>query len=119
MAFEQSGDRVQEERQHPAVGLGDVKRALQGALGGALVTEGFPSGRLKQQRFDRRNPVGHQDGAVDDGREGGGGCQRIVLGEPQRGHGGAYLPRFPFIRTEFGEGSLGLLSRTRPDQGSQ
>ena len=52
LALEQRRAGVQQERQERAVGLGEIERALQGAVGGAGVAERVPGDRRQQVRLN-------------------------------------------------------------------
>ena len=96
-ALEQVRRRVQHEPQEPAVGFGQIERALEGAPGGGLVAaERIPGDRLQQERRDQPGPPAHGSGAIQDRRERGGRRVRIVLGEPQRRGGDTHLAAVGF-----------------------
>lgn|GEM_PF-2628230 len=44
---------MKEERQEHALGLGEIERVLEGALGGTGVAERFARDRLEQEGVDR------------------------------------------------------------------
>ncbi len=64
VALEQARRRLEEERQQHAVGLGQIERALQGALGGAGVAKRVPGDRLQQERLNPQEGRGYRSGAV-------------------------------------------------------
>ena len=68
--FEDVGQRVQDERQQDALGLGRVQRPLQRRLCGLLVAELLAGGRVEDVRLDRRRrPVKGRRRALEHGRE--------------------------------------------------
>ncbi len=94
MALEQPGGGVEEEGQEQGVGFGEVEGVLEGASGGDLVAERVARDRLQQERPDRPCAVilRYGGGAVEDGRERGGCCLRVVLCEPPHRPGAAAPP---------------------------
>ena len=117
VALEQARRGVQQERQQHAVGLGDIERALQGALGGAGITERVPGDRLQQESLNLPGPRDHRSGAFQDRRERDGRRSRVALGEPQHRRGDADLPAVAVLFAEFGEGLLGALGLAEAHQG--
>ena len=57
MALEQARRGLEQEQQERAVGLGQIERALQGALGGARVAERVPGDRLQQESLEPARPA--------------------------------------------------------------
>ena len=63
--------------------------------------------------------MGSQGRAVQNGRERGGRRSRVVLGEPQRRHGGADTWPFAFLFGCLGQGGIGLRGLPRLHQDVQ
>src|SRR6185312_12804000 len=97
VTLQQRRDRVDEERRQRTVRLGQIERAFQGAPGGGCVAERVPGGRLHQEGVRQPGLRGYRRRAVQDRRERSGGRIRIVLREPQRRPGNAYLPAFAVL----------------------
>src|SRR5438445_13881709 len=107
MALEQRGRWVIQEREQQALGLGEVQRPLEGAPGAGRVAERVAGDRLEQERLDLPEmSVLQRSRAVDDGREHGRRRLRVLLREPQRCLGYAYLCPFPLRPVHVGEGLL-------------
>ena len=117
--FEQARRRVQQERQERAVGLGEIKRALEGVPGGGRVAERVLGDRLQHERLNQPGPPDLGSGAVQDRREGGGRRVRVVLGEPQRRGGDTHLAVFAVLVAEAGEDLLGAFGLAEAHQGVQ
>src|SRR3954471_438879 len=83
MALEKLGRGVDEEWMEDAVGLGEVQGALEGALGGPLLTHPVAGDRLQQEGV-RQPEVGvrHWGGAVEYWRERDGCGLWVSLSEP-------------------------------------
>jgi hypothetical protein len=80
VALEQFRRREEQERQHQAIGLGQVERPLERPRNPARVAEGIERDGPDQQRPDRPHGVVHGGvGVVEDGRERRGGVLRRIL----------------------------------------
>ena len=116
MVFKQLRQRVQQEREEQAIGLGEVEPSLEGASGSFPLTERVPGARLQQESRDQPHLMGSRGRAVEDGRERGGRRSRVVLGEPQRRHSGADTWPFAFGFGHLGQGGIGLHGLPQPHE---
>src|SRR6476646_11198088 len=108
VALKQLRHWVQQEREEQAIGLGEIERSLEGVSGRLPLAERVPGARLQQQSRDLPYLMGSRGRAVQNGRERGGRRSRVVLGEPQRRHGGADIWPFAFGFGCLGQGGIGL-----------
>src|SRR6516164_6453410 len=100
---------MQQEWRQRAAGLGQVQRALQGAPCGGRVAERVPGDRLQQESVRQPGLRGYVNRALQDRRKRGGRRVRVVLAEPQRRCGDAYLARLAVLIAEAHEDLLGTL----------
>ena len=102
------------------VGSGEIQRALDRASGGGRVAEGVARDRLQQEGLNRPAAGFHdRGGAVEDGRERGGGRLRAVLGEPQRRQGEMCLSGLALGRVHLAQGLFDALRLAQSYPGVQ
>jgi hypothetical protein len=96
VAVKQFGRRIVQEREEQALGVGAVQRLLEGGPRSTRVAERVAGDRLEQGRLDiPQVGVLQRRRTVQDGREHGRRRLRVVLREPQRRLGDAYLAPLP------------------------
>jgi hypothetical protein len=120
LSLQHSRGGVQEERQHHAVGFGELQGAFEGALGGTGIALGFPGDGLEQESVHQRG-IGVRQGSegAKDGHERLRRGARVILGEPQCREDGTHLRGVPLTRVEPGNGDFDALGFTQPEQGVQ
>jgi hypothetical protein len=114
-----SGTGCSRKRDEQAVGRGEIEPALEGPSGRLPLTERVPGARLEQESRDHPHLMRSRSRADQDGRERGGRCSRVALGEPQRRHRGADTWPFAFGFGHLGQGGIGLRGLPQPHQDVQ
>jgi hypothetical protein len=100
---------VQQERHHRAIGFGQVQCALRGVPSGGRAAERAAGDRLQHASLSQPGPPVDGNWAVQDRFERRRRGTRVVLRQPQRCRGDAYLAVFAALLAKPGECLLGWL----------